>query len=175
VVADLSGEQLRAVEKAGVTVLKVSHQELLRDGRADADHPAELIRAMRGFAHERTRAIVVSRADQPSLAMLDDELYEVRTPTLEAADPHGAGDSMTAGIAAALARGDALDVALRYGAAAGALNVTRHGLGTGSREGVDRLARRVELRRLPDPGESATETSVDHVSPGDLAQRTTTP
>jgi len=44
----------------------------------------------------------------------------------------GAGDSMTAGIAAILARGGDAMAAVRTGAAAGALNVTRHGLGTGN-------------------------------------------
>ncbi len=55
---------------------------------------------------------------------------------------------MTAGIAVALARGEDAEQALRRGAAAGAVNVTRHGLASGRRETIDRLTERVEVRPL---------------------------
>jgi 1-phosphofructokinase len=54
---------------------------------------------------------------------------------------------MTAGIAAAFAQGEDIEAALRLGAAAGALNVTRHGLGSGSGDAVRKLAGRVEITR----------------------------
>jgi 1-phosphofructokinase len=39
------------------------------------------------------------------------------------ADPHGAGDALTAGVLAGLARGQSLVEAVRLGGAAGAVNV----------------------------------------------------
>jgi 1-phosphofructokinase len=51
-------------------------------------------------------------------------------------------------IAAALARGIDWEESLRLGAAAGAANFLRHGLGSGSRDVVGDLVKRVELRRL---------------------------
>jgi 1-phosphofructokinase len=55
---------------------------------------------------------------------------------------------MTAGLAAGLARGmDMLD-ALRLGAAAAVLNVTRRGLATGDRREIERLASHIELQPL---------------------------
>jgi 1-phosphofructokinase len=54
---------------------------------------------------------------------------------------------MTAGLAASLARGESMLTALRVGAACGALNVVRRGLGTGGSAAVATLAKRVELRR----------------------------
>jgi pfkB family carbohydrate kinase. len=56
---------------------------------------------------------------------------------------------MTAGIAVALARGQTFEQALRVGAAAGALNVTRRGLATGHEEAVTELVERVVLRETP--------------------------
>jgi 1-phosphofructokinase len=53
---------------------------------------------------------------------------------------------MTAGLAVGVARGDGLSAAARLGAAAGALNVTRRGLGTGEREEIERLATHVVVR-----------------------------
>jgi 1-phosphofructokinase len=58
---------------------------------------------------------------------------------------------MTAGLAAALARGHGLEDALCLAAAAAALNVTRRGLATGDRHQIERMAGRVKVRRL-EPG-----------------------
>lgn len=147
VVADLSGEALIAALAGGVTVLKVSHEELIEDGRADDDDPATLIPVMRSLADEGASCVVVSRAEDPTLALVDGEVLEVAVPRLQLADHRGAGDSMTAGMAAALARGAGPADALRLGSAAGALNVTRRGLGTGQRAVVEQLAERVTVRR----------------------------
>ena len=54
---------------------------------------------------------------------------------------------MVGAIAAALARDLDYEDVLRLGAAAGATNFLRHGLGTGSRAVVEDLVQRVELRR----------------------------
>ena len=52
---------------------------------------------------------------------------------------------MTPGVAAVLAQGGDMTTAVRTGAAAGALNVTRHGLGTGHLDAVHVLTERVQL------------------------------
>ena len=54
---------------------------------------------------------------------------------------------MMGALAAALAAGRDWEDALRLGAAAGAANFLRHGLGTGSREVIEELAAQVQLRR----------------------------
>jgi 1-phosphofructokinase len=149
VVADLSGPYVDAALAGGLTFLKVSDEELERDGRAGDDLTAVLADLHRRGAG----AVLISRADKPSLALLDGTVTEVEVPRLEEADHHGAGDSMTAGVAAVLARGGDLAEAVRTGAAAGALNVTRHGLGTGSADAVAAIAARVGLARpRPDAG-----------------------
>jgi 1-phosphofructokinase len=53
---------------------------------------------------------------------------------------------MTAGLAAGLARGLDLVAALRLGAAAAGLNVTRRGLATGDRREIERLAAHIEMQ-----------------------------
>jgi len=77
-----------------------------------------------------------------------DEAWQGQAPQLEPVEPRGSGDSLTAGMAAALASGRTLDDALRIGAAAGALNVTRRGLGSGSRQEIERLAEQVTVEPL---------------------------
>jgi 1-phosphofructokinase len=148
VVADLSGSYVDAVLEGGVDVLKVSAEELVRDERVGSDDEASLVAALIELRKRGARCVVISRAELPALAALDDDVLLVEPPKLEEADHHGAGDSMTAGIAAVLARAGDLREALRTGAGAGALNVTRHGLGTGSAEAIAEVAERVVLSPL---------------------------
>lgn len=152
VIADLSGAYLACVLEGGVSFLKVSHEELVRDGRAANDSEAELVRAIRDLHAQGAETIVASRADHPAIALVDGDLVEVILPKLEPADPRGAGDSMTAGAAAVLANGGDLATAIRTGAAAGALNVTRRGLGTGRLDVIERLIDRVALRPVQQQG-----------------------
>jgi 1-phosphofructokinase len=145
VAADLSGERLDAAVAGGAAVVKVSHEELIADGRADSDAPPDLTAAMRELRAAGAGLVVVSRAADPALALVDDEVLAVRVPHLQPAETKGAGDSMTAGTVAVLSRGGRPGEALRTGAACGALNVVRHGLGTGGADAVRALAGRVEL------------------------------
>ena len=145
VVVDLSGPPLAAVLEGGVDVLKVSHEELCREGRARDGETESLLEAMRALVDGGADAVVVTRAEEPALALVDGKVITVTPPRLEAHDARGAGDSLTAGIAAAIARGEGVEAGLHLGAAAGALNVTRRGLATGRREEIERLARHVTV------------------------------
>lgn len=171
VVADLSGSQLRAALAGGVDVLKVSHAELIEDGWADGASEIALLRAMLDLRAAGARTVVVSRAEHPALVLDDDLLASVEVPAFEPLDHRGAGDSMTAGIAAALADGASLATAIRLGAAAGTLNVTRRGLASGERAAIEQLAERVELRpvdafdNVPPPPTTTPEELAARVSP----------
>jgi 1-phosphofructokinase len=150
VAADLAGERLDAVLEGGPFVLKVSHEELLADGRAESDDPAAMVKAMMRLREEGAGTIIVSRAADPALALPEDgdgeqDVVEIRVPPLQPAETRGAGDSMTAGVVASLVLGEPVHEALRIGAACGALNVVRRGLGTGGEAAIRTLAQRVEL------------------------------
>ncbi|MCO8271261.1 PfkB family carbohydrate kinase [Actinoplanes sp. TRM 88003] len=149
VVADLSGDYLTAVLEGGVSFVKVSHEELLNDGLADDDSVDSLLAAGRKLLGQGVEAVLISRAGDPALALYGDTECEVHPPPLTVNEHRGAGDSMTAGVTSVLARGGPLpslmEEALRTGSAAGALNVTRHGLGTGRAEAVHELMSRVRI------------------------------
>ena len=145
VIVDLSAAHLSAALEAHPYVVKVSHQELIRDGMVKDGSTEALTRALHKLHADGAATALVSRGDEGALALIEGQVYEVDMPKMVAAESRGAGDSMTAGVAAILAQGGTLCDAVRTGAAAGALNVTRHGLGTGRVDAVQVLTERVRL------------------------------
>jgi 1-phosphofructokinase len=143
-VADVSRETLRAL-RATLAWLKVSHEELIDEGLAASGRMDDIARGALVLVERGARNVIVSRAHEPSLAWLESRFVEVRTPQLESRDHHGAGDCMTAALATSVRRQMAPEDALRLAAAAGALNVTRHGLGTGRRDAIEAFARHIDV------------------------------
>jgi 1-phosphofructokinase len=147
VVADICGELLEAVlEGGGVDVLKISHEEAIADGLAEGDDPAALEVALRKLHDRGAAEIVISRADEPALALVDGRVVEAEPPHFEVVDHRGAGDSMTAALAVAAARRLPGIDGLRLASAAGCLNVTSHGLASGHGEAIEQLAGKITIR-----------------------------
>lgn len=164
VIVDLAGERLEAAIAGGVSLVKVSHEELLADGRIEVDSRDQIVGAMRTIVKEGVETVIVTRSDKPLLLLADGVLREVTTPTMEVTDTTGAGDSLTAGVAASLARGDGITEAITLGAAAGALNVTRHGLGTGDPETIEKLRELVTVRVVADDSPAAQSVTPEQLA-----------
>ncbi len=148
VVADLSGDQLHAALSGGVEVVKVSDEDLAEDH--DIEEPSEpaSLAALHRLHDDGATSVVISRGDEATLALLDGVAYRLTVPSLHVVEHRGSGDSMTAALAAGEAWGlDPLD-SLRLAMAAGAVNVTRHGLGGADGDVVRRLATRVTVERV---------------------------
>ncbi|MGN6219827.1 MAG: 1-phosphofructokinase family hexose kinase [Microbacterium sp.] len=170
VVVDLAGARLAAALEGGVDVLKVSSEELAADGLVSDPSIGSLLAAMRELRRRGAAAVIASRGGDPLLLLDADGFVEVEPPHMEEADTHGAGDSLTAGVAAGLSRGDSVRDAVVTGVAAGALNVTRHGLGTGDAATIERLRYAVRVRELVDDSAADVDQVVTgHVSPDGLA------
>lgn len=150
VFADLAGARLLAVVAGNVDVLKVSHEELKADGLVSETSDDEIIAAMHRLRADGAGAVIVTRAGDPLLLADADGVLEVTPPRFEENETRGAGDSLSAGVIAALTRGEPLREAITLGAAAGALNVTRHGLGTGDADLIESLRERIIVRAAPD-------------------------
>lgn len=148
VVADLSADAARAAAASGPAVLKMSHEEMLAAGLAEEDTTESMLAAARGLVASGIGAMVVSRAHAHGLVVTAAGAHKIVGPVVTPLDHRGAGDSMTAGIAVGLARGLPVNDAVRLGAAAGALNVTRRGLGTGRRDQIERFAEQIGIEEV---------------------------
>lgn len=173
VVVDLAGERLDAALAGGVTVAKVSDEELFDDGRiAKKTDVDQIVQAMRALHDAGAEVVVVTRAEEPALLLQDGAVHEVVAPKMEVVDASGAGDSFVGAFCSVLADGGSVSDAALLGAAAGAQNVTRHGLGTGEAATIDRLRQLVVLRPLPGGGAVDVDAGpVREVSPDQLAEQ----
>ncbi len=149
VVGDLHGPELAAWLDGGpIRVLKVSDEDLMADGIIGDTTEASALAAIRELTSRGAEDVVVTRADRPVLALIGGGLIKATPPRLEPADFRGAGDSMTAGLAAALLRSLDPQQTIRLACGAGAANVARHGLGSGTEALINELAERVEIEEL---------------------------
>lgn len=170
VLVDLAGDRLAASVEGGVEIVKVSDEELIADGLISEKTGGAIMAAMRELRSRGVETVIVTRESEPALLLDSEGFVEVVTKRLEVADTQGAGDSLTAGVAAGIVHGETPREAITLGAAAGAMNVTRHGLGTADADAVRALRETVTVREVADssprePEQSATE----HVSPAGLA------
>ena len=148
VIADLTGPPLRGVLEGGVELLKLSDDELLDEKYADSRELVDVVAGARALHEAGARHVLVSRASAPAVLIDGDSQAQVELagPVFEALDHHGTGDSMFAAAGVGLARGMTMIDAVRLGMAAGALNATRRGLGTGTRDEIERLAAHITVR-----------------------------
>lgn len=150
VIADLTGSSLRAALAGGVDLLKLSEEEILSEGLAGGSGVDDLLEGCEALHEAGARTVLISRAAEPALVLdgPNRRYLELTGPRVEALEPRGTGDSMFAALGAGLASGKDLQEALRLAVAAGCLNATRHGLGTGTREQIEHLSHHIEIKEI---------------------------
>jgi 1-phosphofructokinase len=149
VVVDLSPPRLDSALEGGPELVKADEWQLAQLVGEDTREPERFRAAAEQVIERGAATVVATRGPDPVLVLTSaGDAWELTPPVFAEGAAEGSGDSMVGALAAALARGLGLEDVLRVGAAAGATNFLRHGLGTGSRAVVDDLVKRVELRPL---------------------------
>jgi 1-phosphofructokinase len=153
VIADLAGPALKAALAGGLDLLKISEEEILAEALARSSETDEQMKALDELHVSGAQTVLISRAEQPALALdgVGGRYLELMGPRVETLEPRGPGDSMFAALGAGLASGQELDAALRLAMAAGCLNATRHGLGTGTHQQIQQLSHHIEIKQLTGP------------------------
>jgi len=144
---DLSAPRLNSALRGEPDLVKLNDWELAGYVNGPVSEPAQLHGAARRLREEGAGAVVVTRGERPALALAGERerAFWLIPPRLERGYREGCGDAMMGALAASWASGETLERALALGAAAGAANFLRHGLGSASREVVERLAQSVVL------------------------------
>jgi 1-phosphofructokinase len=145
VLVDLSSPRLDSALEGKPDLVKLNDWELAEFVAGPVDGASRLHAAADRLLDAGAGAVVVTRGPEPALALRDGEALIVEPPAFKHGHREGCGDTMMGAIAAAWAQGLDWHATLTLGAAAGAANFLRHGLGTGSEAVVRELTDRVRL------------------------------
>ena len=144
IIVDTSGEALLACRGAGVYLIKASLREFATLVGATRVDEAQLpALAAQAVARGVCEVLVVSLGAGGALWTTATDQERLAAPVVPVRSTVGAGDTMVAAIALALARGGTIAEAMRYGVAAGSATVMRPATALCRREDVELLVSQV--------------------------------
>jgi 6-phosphofructokinase 2 len=141
VVVDTQGAPLRrALETRRVFLIKPNLRELATLVGRELQDDGDIVDAARAIVHSGGSDVVVTSLGAGGALVVSREIADrIVAPTVPVRSRIGAGDSTVGGIALALARGEPLARAARFGVAAGAAAVMTPGTELCRRADVERL------------------------------------
>jgi tagatose 6-phosphate kinase len=144
---DTRGEWLRAALSARPYLLKCNQFEAAQILNHPIDIPNDVRQAIKPWLDSGLERIVITLGSHGAVAAEMDEMWFIQAPHVNALCPIGSGDAMMAGIIAALAQGDSLPVATRYGVAVGTANTLVLGSGCCDLDVLPDLVDRTHIRQ----------------------------
>jgi len=124
-ILDIRGPELRAALRYRPLLVKPNREELAATVGRPLHSDEELVSAMREVVELGAQWVLVTSGGGAAWLASAGECHKFVPPRVEVVNPIGCGDSVAAGIAVAIARGEEVAQAVRYGLAAGADNATR--------------------------------------------------
>ena len=147
-VVDAQGTQLRAAVAAKPYLIKPNHYELAQLAGRALDGVEEVAAEARRLQRSGIDLVCVSLGARGAILTDAANSLHATAPPVSVRSTVGAGDSMVAGLACALARGDAPEQALRLAVACGAGTVMRPGTELFDAAVLSGLMERVSIRAL---------------------------
>lgn len=139
---DTTGDALRQAGQEGVYLAKPNLREISEFvGRELKTHDDQIAAGRQMIDEGRAEVVVLSLGADGALFITADEAEHFPALEVPIRSTVGAGDSMVGGIVLALARGDTLRNAVRFGMAAGAAALMTEGTQLSGREDTERLYR----------------------------------
>jgi 1-phosphofructokinase family hexose kinase len=148
VIVDADGEVARLAVEARPFLVKPNVSELERLAGSTLPDLASQAAAARELVRRGIEVVLLSMGAAGALCVSREAAWRVHAPRIERRSTVGSGDSLVAGMAVALARGDALEVGLRLGTAAGAATALSPGTALGTVEDIARLLPLVRIEPL---------------------------
>lgn len=121
-ILDATGAALTHALPAGPQIAKPNRSELASTLALPTDSPSALRGAMQRLLESGARSVVVTMGAEGAMATDGRSFWRIGVPKLQVVNSIGSGDSFTAGMAAALVRGQSFPEACRLGAACACAN-----------------------------------------------------
>lgn len=146
VIVDTAGVALRRALDSGVYLIKPNQRELGEVVGRELTRETEIEEVARGIVVAGSaEVVVVSLGRGGALCVTKDGAARFAAPAVLARSKVGAGDSMVAGMTAALTQQRSLDDAVRWGVAAGSAAVMNEGTELCRREDAERIYQHLRL------------------------------
>ena len=121
-IVDAAGEPLRRALGARPLVAKPNRAELAKTLDSPIESDGALRDAMKRLVALGAAWCLVTEGKEGAVVSDGDRFWRIRSPRVNAINPIGSGDSLAAGLASAIARGQRLPEACRLAIACGAAN-----------------------------------------------------
>jgi 1-phosphofructokinase len=144
-ILDADGAALHQGVAARPYLIKPNIVEAERLLQRSLPDEASVIRAALDLHRQGIAVVVISLGSRGAVCASEEGTWKIVPPTINLQSTVGSGDSLVAGIAVALARGDALVEGLRLGTAAGAATAMSPATALGTAAEVAELVSRVEI------------------------------
>ena len=139
-IIDTSGEGLKAAVKEGLFLIKPNLRELASLVGKEWIEKSDIVSTAREvIASGGCKAMAVSMGADGAMLITEDEVYQACAPKVEVLSTVGAGDSMVAGMLAALSKGWGWKEVLQYGVAAGSAATLHKGTELCKLEDTERI------------------------------------
>jgi len=145
---DTSDEALRQNCGAKPLLVKPNDEEAHELTGLPVNTPSEIAAVGKAISAMGPANVIISLGEKGAVLVDGDKAWLAASPKIVAANPIGAGDSMVAGVVWGLSQGDSMHDALCKGLACGAATASQKGTSVGTREQVDELLPRVQLREV---------------------------
>jgi 1-phosphofructokinase family hexose kinase len=140
VIIDAPGEPLLLALEHKPFIVKINDSELLQTMGGN-----DLMSACRDLMQRGAESVLITRGSRSAFYMDGNQTLEIIPPEIDAVNPVGSGDAVTAGMAVELSRGKDIFEAIVAGMACGAANALNLISGLLSPDDVERLRREVQI------------------------------
>ncbi|MBI3979280.1 MAG: 1-phosphofructokinase [Chloroflexi bacterium] len=147
-ILDTDSEPLRLGVAARPHLVKPNAAEAERLLGRSLPDLAAVVSGARELARQGIAVVVISMGAAGAVCVQGEHAWHAIPPAVERRSTVGSGDSMVAGLAVALARGDGIVAGLRLGSAAGAATALATGTALGTVDDVAALLPRVRIEEV---------------------------
>jgi len=147
-ILDTSREALKQGIESKPYLIKPNKEELESLLGISICSENDIIKAAKYLINKGISIVAISLGKEGSLVVIDNYMYRVKTPKIDAVNPVGSGDSMIAGFAVSIKRNYDFEYMLRLAAACGTANAMEEETGKVDINKVNKLMNKITVEKV---------------------------